>query len=60
MTVNDLTFINVYLKTEIALICQDCLFLEVITCLCTPGFILLLLETAGLGDCKLAHIAVKG
>lgn len=61
MIFSNLTFINVYLfKAEIALIYQDCLFLEVITCPCAPGVILSLLETAGLGDGKLACVAVWG
>lgn len=55
------TSINVFLlKTLIALVYQDCLFLEVSTCLCTPGVILSLLEPAGCGDGQLAYIAVWG
>lgn len=55
------TFISVFLlKMIIALVYQDCPFLEVSTCLCTPGVILSVLDPAGCGDGKLAYIAVQG
>lgn len=50
----------IFFKTEIAFIYQDCLFLEVITYFCTPGVIFSLLETKGLRDGKLVHVAVRG